>query len=331
VRAARLHAYGPPDVLGVDDVERPAARPRDVVIEVHAAAVNPIDWKIRRGYQQAVIHYDLPHTLGLDASGVVVAVGPKVRRFSVGDEVYTSPTHRRPGTYAEYVAVDERAVARKPKGLTHEQAAGIPLAGLTAYKALVEVAEIRLGQKVFIQAGAGGVGSLAIQIAKQRGCEVATTCSARNADLVSELGADRVIDYRTEAYDEVLRDYDAVLDSLGGEHKERYRKVLRKGGIVSSIVNDIPELVKNHGPYLGMGRAVVSILGNMLGARLAGRRYAQVVRRPDGAALERLTHLVEDGAIQPLVDRVFPLEDIVEAHRYSESGRARGKIIIAVR
>lgn len=318
-------------MLRVEDVPRPAVGRRDVLIEVHAAAVNPIDWKIRSGYQRALIHYRLPHTLGLDASGVVVEIGAGVKRFAVGDEVYTSPTHRRAGTYAEYVAVDERAVARKPKGLTHEQAAGIPLAGLTAYKALIEVADIQPGQRVFVQAGAGGVGTIAIQLAKYRQCEVAATCSAKNAELVREIGADRVIDYASERYEEVLREFDVVLDSLGGEHKRRYPKILCRGGIVTSIVNDIPTLVEAHGPYLGVARAIGGILANKLAFWRAGLRYAQVLKTPDGPALEKLTECIEDGAVNPIVDRVFDLDEIAEAHRYSESHRARGKIIVSVR
>lgn len=331
MRAAQLTAYGPPEVLEVREVERPEVRSRDVLIEVHAAGVNPIDWKIRRGYQRAVIPYKLPHTLGMDASGVVAAVGDAVTRFSVGDEVYTSPTHRRPGTYAEMVAVDERAVARKPKGLTHEQAAGIPLAGLTAYKALIEVAKIEPGQRVFVQAGAGGVGTLAIQLAKWKGCEVATTCSERNRELVRELGADHIIDYKREAYDDVLSGYHAVLDSLGAEHKQRYRKVLVKGGIIASIVNDVPQLVEKHGPFLGIGCTAVGMVKNKLGTRMAGFRYAQVLRAPDGTALGHLTEAIEEGAVHPVVDRTFDLDDIAEAHRYSETARARGKIIISIR
>lgn len=330
MRAAQIQAYGPPEVLQIADVERPVAGPRDVLIELYAAAVNPIDWKIRSGYQRAVIRYKLPHTLGLDGSGVVREIGSKVTRFAVGDEVYTSPTHRRPGTYAEWVAVDEREVAHKPKSLTHQQAAGIPLAGLTAYQALVEEAGIQAGHKVFIQAGAGGVGTLAIQIAKHMGCEVATTCSARNVELVRALGADRVIDYNVEAYDEVLRDYDVVLDSLGGDHKARYHKVLNKGGVVVSIVNDVPTLVDQHGHYLGLGCVIVRMLNNKLSAWRNGLRYAQVLKSSDGVALEKLSEIIDGGAVQAAVDRVFELEQIVAAHRYGETGRARGKIIIAI-
>ncbi len=331
MRAARIHAYGAPEVLQVDDAPLPVVGRRDVLIEVHAAAVNPIDWKIRRGYQRALIPYRLPQVLGLDASGVVVRIGRAVTRFSIGDEVFCSPTHRRSGTYAEFVAVDERAVAHKPKRLTHEEAAGIPLAGLTAYRALVEVARIGPGQRVLVQAGAGGVGSLAVQLAKHYGCEVAATCSGSNVKLVRELGADRVIDYGVEAYDEVLSDYDVVLDALGGEHKARYPAVLRRGGVVASIVNDVPAMVERHGPYLGIARALLGVVGHKLTYRRAGLRLAQVLRASDGRALAALARIIDDGGVRPLIDQVYELDDIVAAHRRSESGHARGKVIVRVR
>jgi NADPH:quinone reductase-like Zn-dependent oxidoreductase len=329
VKAAQIHAYGDAETLRVEDVDPPAVGPRDVLIEVVAASVNPIDWKIRSGHQRAIIRYRLPHVLGLDVSGVVVEVGKRVRRFRVGDEVFSSPSHRRQGTYAEYAAIDERAVALKPSNITHEEAAGIPLAGLTAWQALE--GRVAAGDKVLVQAGAGGVGSLAIQIAKHFGATVATTCSARNVELCTQLGADMVIDYGREAFDDVLSDYDLVFDTLGGEHKVRARDVLRRGGRLVSIVNDIPGAVKKHGPYLGMASAMGALLAFKLGCMWRGIRFSYVLRKPDGDALAALGTLIESGAVKPLNDSVYPLEEIVAAHQASESGRARGKIIIAVR
>src|SRR6185437_4293406 len=179
-------------VFAIEEVARPVPGPRDVLIEVHAASVNPIDWKIRKGTQRGAIRPRFPAILGMDASGIVAATGRDVTRFRVGDAVYTSPTHRRPGTYAEYVAVDERAVARKPMSLSHQEAASLPLAGLSAWECLVRCARVGPGQKVLVLAGSGGVGSLGIQIAKLLGAEVAATCSARNVELVRSLGADIV-------------------------------------------------------------------------------------------------------------------------------------------
>ena len=194
MKAARIHRYGSANELRIDDVAEPTVGPHDVLIEVHAASVNPIDTKIRAGYQRAVVRKRLPTTLGLDVAGVVTGVGNEVSRFEVGDAVYSSPTHRREGTYAEYVAVDERQVARAPAGLSHLEAATLPLVGLTAWHCLVQAACLTRGERLFVQAGSGGVGVFAIQLGKHLGAEVATTTSKRNADLVRELGADRVVD-----------------------------------------------------------------------------------------------------------------------------------------
>ncbi|MCA9609375.1 MAG: zinc-binding dehydrogenase, partial [Myxococcales bacterium] len=224
MRAARIHAYGAPDVLQVDEVPDPEPGPRDLLVEVHASSINPVDYKIRSGGQRALIHYRLPWILGLDFSGVVRKVGAKVTRFQVGDEVYGSPTHRRPGCYAELLCVDERQAARKPRNMTHAEAASIPLVGMTAWGALVVQGRLRAGEKALITAGSGGVGSFAIQLAKSLGAHVATTCSARNAELVRSLGADEVIDYREQRVEEVLSGYDYVLDALGGEERERERE-----------------------------------------------------------------------------------------------------------
>jgi NADPH:quinone reductase-like Zn-dependent oxidoreductase len=316
----------------VEDAPAPTVGARDVLIDVHAASVNPVDCKIRAGSQRAVIRYRLPHVLGLDVSGVVAQVGPRVTRFSVGDEVYASPTHRRSGTYAELTSVDERQVARKPRNIDHQQAAGIPLAGLTAWCALVVAGRIARGERVLIHAGAGGVGTLAIQIARHFGAEIATTCGAHNESLVRELGATQVIDHRAQPFEDAVSGLDLVLDGVGGEVKRRSLAALRRGGRLVSIVADIPESVKRHGPLLGVTRAMLELARFKIAARLRhGVRATNVLRPSDGAMLERLTELIEQGAIRPVVDRVLPLADIVEAHRYSETGRARGKIIIAVR
>ncbi|MCB9588954.1 MAG: NADP-dependent oxidoreductase [Polyangiaceae bacterium] len=330
--AARIHTYGPPSVLQVENTTEPTCGPRDVLIEVHASSVNPVDFKIRGGYQRGVIRYRLPWTLGLDVSGVVVEVGAKVKRFRVGDEVVSSPTHRRQGCYAEYVAIDEAMVAKKAARITHAEAASLPLVALTAWEALFGFGRLEPGQKVFVQAGAGGVGSVAIQLARHFGAaEVAATCSTRNVELVESLGATRVVDYTKEEYDEVLRDYDIVLDALGGEHKERAFKVLKKGGALASIVAGIPTATEKYGPNLGVLVAGVQMLGFSLRARLKGKRAANLMRKSDGELLGRIMNLVEDGSVKPLIDRTYPLEEIVEAHRYAETGRARGKVVIQVR
>jgi NADPH:quinone reductase-like Zn-dependent oxidoreductase len=330
MRAATIHRYGPPEVFTIDDVEIPSVGPRDVLIELHAASVNPVDWKIRQGLQQAFIRYRLPHVLGLDGSGVVVEVGRKVTRFAVGDEVFTSPTHRRSGTYAEYVAVDEAAVAHKPRRLDHAQAAAIPLAAQTAHECF-EAAGLKAGDRVFIQAGAGGVGHLAIQMAKHLGAFVTASCSGRNVSFVRELGADEVVDYTTTRYDDVLRDYDMVLDALGGEHHQRSLSVLKEGGHLVTIVGGVPDAVKEHGPLLGAVVAMGKLAALKISAASRGLRLSYVVRSPNGDRLAAIAAMVEEGALTPVIDRSYPLEEIAEAHRYSESGRARGKITIAIR
>ena len=304
--------------------------PRDVLIAVHAASVNPIDCKLRRGYQRAVVRWTLPQTLGLDASGVVEAVGEEVTRFAIGDAVYTSPGHQRQGTYADYVAVDESMVAFKPRNVSHAEAAGVPLAGLTAWQSLVGAARLTRGDRILIQAGTGGVGSLAVQIAKHRGAEVIATASAKNHPLLRALGADQVIDYRNEDVVAAAGPCQVAFDTTGGEGRLQARQVLGRGGRLVSIVGGIPEAVERHGPTLGAAVAMGGVASFALGCLVRGIRFRYVVRKPDGAALGELTALVEAGKLQPIVDSVFPLEQVAEAHRHSEAGRARGKIIVAV-
>lgn len=329
MRAARIHRYGPPEVLVVDEVPEPTIGPRDLLVDVHASSVNPIDVKIRSGGQRALIHYTLPWTLGLDFSGVVKAVGSRVTRFGVGDEVYGSPTHRRPGCYAERLAVDERDAARKPTNLSHHEAATIPLVGLTAWGALVVQSRLRAGQKVLIHAGSGGVGTFAIQLAKDLGAHVATTCSARNVELVKSLGADEVIDYGETKFEDVLRDYDVVLDAIGGEVRERSIRILKPGGHLATMIGGFPEAVKRHGALLGPPRALAGLVSLTLrGVLVHGIGVHHVLRESDGRILEAITQRIERGAIRSVIDRVHSLEQIATAHTYIESGRARGKIVI---
>ncbi|MCA9520986.1 MAG: NADP-dependent oxidoreductase, partial [Myxococcales bacterium] len=252
MRAARIHRYGGPEELVVEQAPLPSVGRKQLLIRVHAAAVNPIDWKIRGGAQRAIIRLKLPFILGMDLSGVVVAVGPEVQGFSVGDEVYSSPHHKTQGCYAEYVAVTASEVARRPLSISHVEAAGVPMVGLTAWRCLVTAGRLKAGQKVVITAGAGGVGSIAIQIAKALGAHVATTCSERNREYVESLGADEVIDYRTQRVDEVLSGYDLALDVYGGADTLRLRRVLERGGRLVTITGDLPRLAKRYGAVLGV-------------------------------------------------------------------------------
>ena len=330
MRAVRLHEYGQTE-FEVEDVEPPAMRPGDVRIAVHASSVNPIDWKIASGSQRAVVRYALPRVIGMDVSGVVTEVGPQAEGFAVGDEVYSVIDFRRPGCYAEETVIDAKHVALKPKSLSHEEAASIPLAGLTAWQSLVTSGGLQRGHRVLVQAGAGGVGSLAIQIAKNLGAEVSTTCSARNVELVTSLGADRVIDYNVEAFDEVLSDLDLVLDALGGEARDKAVGVVKRGGAVVSIVSDMAVLGRTVGPYRGLLISVGRVIKFLVGPRLGGKRTAMVVMKPSGKDLGDLGRLIDEGSIRPLIDRVVPLAELGEAFAHSRTHRARGKIVIKVR
>lgn len=332
MRAARIHSYGGPEVFSIDDdAPEPVAGRGEVLVAVHASSVNPIDCKIRQGAFRAALRYELPRVLGMDLSGVVVAVGDGVERWKIGDEVIASPGPKTPGTYAERTVVKAGELGRKPTNLTHEEAASLPLAFLTAWQALVDKSALKAGERLLVQAGAGGVGTVAIQIGKHLGAHVITTCSAANAELVRGLGADEVIDYRKEAWDEVATDVDVVLDALGLAEARKARKVLRKGGRIVGISVGLPERVKKAGPVLGILGTGVALACNVIGSRLHGVPSRFFTRRADGAQLDVLADLCERGAIRPVIDTVYPLAQIADAHRHSDSGRARGKIVIALR
>ena len=331
MKAAVIREYGGPEVFRIEEMPEPSIGPRDLLIEVHAAGVNPVDTKMRAGAFRGALRWKMPWILGLDVSGVVKEVGSSVTRFAPGDEVYSSPPHHRPGCYAERVAIDEGACARKPKNISHQEAAGLPMVTLTAWESLVVKAKLKAGQKCFVQAGAGGVGSASIQLAKHLGAHVATTCSEKNLELVKSLGADLAIDYRTQRFEELLSDYDVAIDAITGE-RERTLRVLKNGGFLVMLNTGIPENVKAHGPILGLAAAIgdsaLFTIRTFLGRQV---RVSHVLRRSDGPTLEKITDLVESGAIKPVVDSVFPLEKVSEAHARSESGHARGKIVVGVR
>lgn len=330
--AVRMHAYGDADVLRVDDVPRPGTLgPRELRVAVKAAAINPVDHKIRSGAQRALIWLKLPYTLGMDVSGVVTEVGSRVTELEVGDAVISSPSHRRMGCYAEEVVLAADECAKKPASVDHVHAAALPLVGLTAWDALVGSARLQPGERVLIQAGAGGVGSVAIQLAKHLGATVYATCSARNADLVRELGADRVIDYNEERYEDVAAGCDVILESMGHEHIERAMRTVGRGGRIAAITPGMLDWTQRHGAVLGVLMFLVHFAGQWLRARFThGARLSLVTRKASGRNLEKLAELVDAGVIRPLVDRTYPLADAREAHRYLETGRARGKVVLTV-
>lgn len=332
MRAVRMHSYGGPEVLRLELVPSPVPGPHDVRVGVRAAGVNPVDFKIRSGGQRSVVWLSLPWTLGMDVSGEVLEVGAKVRGFSVGDQVVASPSHRRMGCYAEEVVIRASEVALKPKSLNHVEAASLPLVALTAWEALVRALRVEHGQKVLIQAGAGGVGSVAIQLAKHLGAEVFATCSAGNVELVKGLGADVVIDYRAQDWREVARGCDAVLDSLGGEALDGAIATVRRGGRVACITPGLPEFTERFGAALGLVLFGGQMAGKIVGARLRRGVSVQLVTRwAKGKTLGQVMSLVDAGVLRPVIDRVFPLAEAAEAHRYLETGRARGKVVLSVR
>ncbi|MGB7931481.1 MAG: NADP-dependent oxidoreductase [Gammaproteobacteria bacterium] len=308
MKAVRIHDYGNASVLAYEDAPMPGITSNEVLIRVVAASVNPVDWKIREGYLRQMISYSLPLTLGWDVSGVVEAVGTDVSRFRVGDAVFSRPNIERNGTYAEYVAVREDEIAHKPKTLSHVEAASLPLAGITAWEALLTSAQLTAGQKVLIHAGSGGVGSLAIQLAKSRGAYVIATTSGKNRTLVESLGADEVIDYQTQRFAEVVKDLDVVFDTLGGEVQETSWSVLKPDGVLVSIISPLPDEK----------------------TKALGVRGAFVFIEPNAQILAELARLVDAGQIRPIIGAEFALRDIEKAHALSQSGHAAGKIALYV-
>lgn len=339
MRAARIHAYGGPEVFSVDEVETLETTdltPTQVLVEVHASSVNPIDCKIRKGVLRAGLRYKLPRAIGMDVSGVVLAVGSAVTRWKVGDHVFASPNPKTPGTYAERTIVEANELGRKPQNLTHEEAASLPLVFLTAWQALVDKAKLQAGERVFIQAGAGGVGVVAIQIAKHLGATVITTCSSKNAELVRSLGADEVIDYRETDWQNTLSEnrVDVVLDALGLADAKRAYQVMNKGGRKPRIVGistGLPERVAKVGPVFGLAGTGLAMGCAMVGSRLRGISSWYITRKPLGAQLDVLADLCEQGTIRPVIDTIYPLDQIALAHTHSDSGRARGKLVVKVR
>jgi NADPH:quinone reductase-like Zn-dependent oxidoreductase len=333
MKAFIVDRYGRKEPLRAGDVPEPELRADEVLIQVHAAGVNLIDAKVRNGEFKLILPYRTPFVLGHDVAGVVVRVGPRVRQFKAGDEVYARPDDLRIGTFAEFVAVKEDSVALKPRNLTMEEAASIPLVGLTAWQALVEKARLQKGQKVFIQAGSGGVGTFAIQLAKHLGATVATTTSAGNFALVKGLGADVVIDYRKDAFEERLHGYDMVLNSQDGQTLKKSLGVLKAGGHLISISGppDPKFAEDSNAPWLV--KQVMRALS--FSVRRQARRlqlsYAFLFMKASGSQLKQIASLIEAGAIRPVVDKVFPFESTNEALAYVESGRAKGKVVIKVR
>lgn len=307
MKAAIIRAYEAP--VEIAEVSRPELLDDGVLIEVHAASINPIDNIVKAGYAKEMFEISFPYIIGYDVSGVVIDVGNKVSKFKKGDEVFARPSQEQSGSIAEYIVVKEDELALKPKNLTHEESASIPLTGLTAWQALVSKGNLKEGQKVLIHAGSGGVGTLAIQIAKHLGAKVATTTSRSNEELVKRLGADIVIDYTSKKFEDEISDYDLVIEMIGGDVLNKSFKVLKKGGRLVSIKSDDTENL----------------------AEKYNVHFEVFLMWPSGEMLSHLAQLIEDNEIKPVIDRTYAFSETQEAYDYLQKGHAKGKVVIKVK
>ena len=308
MRAVEIREFGGPEVLQVRDIPVPVPAAGEILLRVHAAAVNPVDTSIRAGRASGLSGAVIPYVPGFDVSGEVAATGPGVTRFDIGDEVFAMLSLRRGGGYGEYAVVKEDEAAVKPSGVSHGEAASLPLVALTAWQALFETAGLEQGQTILIHAGAGGVGSVAVQLARWRGARIVATASDYNHQFLTELGVDIAVDYRTRRFEDFVDQVDVVLDSIGGDTQRRSLAILRQGGILVSIVGLTPE-GRNPPPGINATSILVS---------------------PDAGQLGMIGELVDSGEIRPIVSHRFPLAQAAAAHEQSETGRTRGKIILEI-
>src|ERR1700719_4693607 len=312
MKAIRIHNYGGPEVLQYEDAPRPQPQAGEVLVRVHAAGVNPIDWKVREGHMKDFWPHKFPLILGWDLSGVVEELGPGpagAGRFKIGDEVYSIPDPTRNGAYADYIVVRESELALKPNSLHHIRAAAVPLAALTAWQSLFDTAQLQPGQRVLIHAGSGGVGHFAVQLAKWKGAYVFATASTKNQDLMRKLGVDEPIDYTQQRFEDVARNIDIVLDTLGDETQERSWSVLTKGGNLAWLAQP-PSDEK---------------------AKELGGRAAFVASHPNGEQLAEIAKIIDSGKLAPVIDRILPLSEVRRAHELSQTGHTHGKIVLRVK
>lgn len=333
MKAFTIKHYSKTDQLELTEIPKPGIRENEVLVEIHSASVNQLDSKLKSGEFKLLLTYKFPLTLGHDLAGIVVEVGSKVKNFKVGDEVFSRVPDFRIGTFAEYIAIDENFVAPKPKNISMEEAASIPLVGLTVWQAFVDKAILRKGQKVFIQAGSGGVGTFAIQLAKHLGAFVATTTSEKNFELVKQLGADVVIDYKTQDFESILKDYDLVLNSQDQKTLEKSLTILKPGGKLISISGPPDKDFANEIGVNFLMKFVISLLSRKTTnlAKKLNVDYSFLFMQANGNQLTQISKLIEAGIIKPTIDKIFPFEQTNDAVNYVESGRAKGKIIIKIK
>jgi len=333
MKAYTVERYDKKLGLKLADLPEPEVGENDVFVEVHAAGINLLDSKIKSGEFKLILPYKLPIILGHDVAGIVTKVGKNVKQFNIGDEIYARVADFRMGTFAEYISINESDVASKPKNLSMEEAASIPLVALTAWQALVEKANLKKGQKVFIQAGSGGVGTIAIQLAKHLGATVATTASEKSFAMLKALGADVLINYKNEDFETILKGYDVVLNSQDTQTLKKSLRILKPGGKAISISGPpTPDFAKAIGASWII-RTVLSLIsfGIRKKATKLGVAYSFLFMRADGKQLSEITSLIAAGTIVPVVDKVFLFEQVNEALTYVESGRAKGKVVIKMK
>ena len=333
MKALTFKRYGKSPEIGFTDVSRPTLKPDELLVQVHAAGLNPIDNMIPTGMFKPVLHFQLPATLGSDLAGVVTEVGSSVTRFKPGDAVFASLFDQGTGSLAEFAVVPEHTAALKPANLDFVQAASIPMVGLTSWQALKERAHLEAGQQVFIPAGSGGIGTFAIQLAKYLGAKVGTNTSTGNVELVSGLGADQVIDYKKQAFESVLRGYDVVLGTVRGDAIEKSIGILKPGGKIVSLIGPLDAAFARAKRLNFFLRFVFGLMSRKI-MRLAKRQnvnYSFLFVHPDGAQLAEIGELIQAGHIRPVIDKVFPFEQAKEALEYLAQGRSRGKIVVKIR
>ncbi|WP_336039883.1 NADP-dependent oxidoreductase [Acinetobacter calcoaceticus] len=330
MKAAYINRYGKIDDVQVSEQPKPSLSEDAVLVKVHAASINPVDLRVLEGEFKAILPVKFPFILGSDFAGTVVEVGSNVTQFKAGDEVYAKIDLN--GAFAEYTVVQQSSLALKPKNISMELAASLPLVALTAWQTLVEIAKVQSGQKVLIHAGSGGVGSIAIQLAKSLGAIVATTTSGKNTRWVRELGADIIIDYKTADFEQELKDYDVVLDTQGGKTLEKSLNVVKRGGRIISISGPPDQAFAeavNPNRFL---KCVIPLLSWSIRhkAKKRGITYSFLFMQPNGQQLSKITELVEAGKIKPIVDQIYDFAQIKEAFQYVNTGRSKGKVVLKI-